>query len=83
MTTTTTLARLDLVGTATIAERLGVKQITVYDWMAKAKTDADREVAANRTARIPMPAPDGYVDEKPVWLWKTIERWAADTGRLT
>lgn len=57
---------LDIVGLKEIAERLGVKQQTAAAW----------------NYRQLLPAHEGTVSGMPAWRWATIERWAAETGRL-
>jgi len=57
---------LDIVGLKEIAERLGVKQQTAAAWRHRGV----------------LPPPEGTVSGAPAWQWKTIEQWAAATGRL-
>ena len=54
------------VGAIEIADRLGVKPATVYQWRYLGR----------------LPEPDWVVGGRPSWKWSTIERWAIDTGRL-
>lgn len=57
----------DLVGTAEIAERLGMKRPqVVHDW---------------RRRHADFPAPVTMISGVHVWLWPDVERWARDTGR--
>jgi hypothetical protein len=57
---------LDVVGLKEIAERLGVKQQTAAAWRHRGL----------------LPPPEGKVSGAPAWQWRTIEEWAAETGRL-
>lgn len=54
------------VGLVEIAERLGVDPKTAQQW---------------RFRKL-LPEPDALVSGRPVWQWRTIERWARETGRL-
>jgi hypothetical protein len=57
-----------LVGTAEIAERLGVKSPkVVHDW---------------RRRYPDFPEPVAEVSSVHVWVWPDIEKWAKATGRL-
>lgn len=58
----------DLVGSAEIAERLGVKRHQmVHDWR-------------RRYAEFPQPVAD--LRRGPIWSWPDVEKWARKTGRL-
>ncbi|MCU1483687.1 MAG: hypothetical protein JWN67_433 [Actinomycetia bacterium] len=58
-----------LVGTAEIAERLGVKHgETVHAW---------------RRRYPDFPPPIATLKQAMVWSWPDVERWAKSTGRLT
>jgi hypothetical protein len=63
--------RLDvdqLVGTAEIAERLGLAHPeTVHDW---------------RRRHPEFPAPVARLRIGYIWYWPEVERWAVATGRL-
>lgn len=63
--------RLDvdqLVGTAEIAERLGVAQPeTVHSWRRRHES---------------FPVPVATLSIGLVWYWPEVERWAKATGRL-
>lgn len=58
----------DLVGPTEIAERLGVKKITVYKWQER---HAD------------FPTPRAIIGDKrtPIWQWADVQSWAIATGR--
>lgn len=57
----------DLVGTAEIAERLGVKRPqVVHDWMRRHEG---------------FPEPVATLSNIRVWAWPDVERWAKATGR--
>ena len=57
-----------LVGTAEIAQRLGVKRPqVVHDW---------------RRRHADFPAPVAELSSTLVWAWPDIEKWARKTGRL-
>lgn len=60
------MPELDIVGLKEIAERLGVKQQTAAAWRHRGL----------------LPPPEGTVSGAPAWQWRTIEAWAAATGRL-
>jgi predicted DNA-binding transcriptional regulator AlpA len=55
----------DLIGPREIAERCSVSRSTVDQW----------------GFRKLLPKPDYTISGNPVWKAKTIERWAAKTGR--
>ncbi len=57
-----------LVGTAEIAERLGMKRHqVVHDWR-------------RRYPEFPKPVAD--LRRGPIWNWPDVEKWARKTGRL-
>lgn len=57
-----------LVGTAEIADRLGVaRPQVVHDW---------------RRRHADFPQPVAVVSRVGLWYWPEIERWARATGRL-
>lgn len=62
----TDLVSTDLVSTAEIAERLGVKKNTVHQWRY----------------RNLFPAPDWQLSIGPVWKWSTVKWWAIETERI-
>lgn len=58
----------DLVGTAEIAKRLGVKRPqVVHDWMRRHED---------------FPDPIAHISGVRVWAWPDVEAWARRTGRL-
>lgn len=57
----------DLVGPHEIADRLSVRVSTVHQWR-------QRDV---------LPEPEAVISGVPIWHWKTVEKWARKTGRLT
>ena len=58
-----------LVGTAEIAQRLGVKRPqVVHDWMRRYED---------------FPEPVAQLSNVRVWSWPDIETWARETGRLS
>ena len=58
----------DLVGTAEVAERLGLAQYqTVHLW---------------RTRYPDFPEPVVTLKQALVWVWSDVELWARTTGRL-
>lgn len=58
----------DLVGTAEIAERLGLSNLNlVHDWRRRYED---------------FPEPIAMVSSVHVWLWTEIRTWAEQTGRL-
>jgi hypothetical protein len=58
----------DLVGSAEIAERLGLAdQHTVHSW---------------RRRYPDFPQPVALLRRAHVWAWPDVERWARNTGRL-
>ncbi len=59
----------DLVGSAEIAERLGVKRHQVVHGWRRRYTD------------FPQPVAD--LRRRPIWTWPDAEAWARSTGRLT
>lgn len=54
------------VGIPEIADRLGVKRPTVDQWQWRGI----------------LPAPTWTAGGRPLWLWRVVEEWARDTGRL-
>lgn len=57
-----------LVGTAEIAERIGVKRPqVVHDWIRR---------------HPDFPAPVAQLSNVRVWAWPDVEAWARATGRL-
>ena len=63
---------LDLVGPGEIAERLGVKRVTVAKWKMLAYLPPPvAHVAAGSAGK-----------DMPIWLWSDIEVWARRTGRI-
>jgi predicted DNA-binding transcriptional regulator AlpA len=54
------------VGLAEIADRLHIREQTVWQWHA----------------RDQLPEPRYVVARKSAWAWGDIERWARETGRL-
>jgi hypothetical protein len=57
-----------LVGTAEIAQRLGVRRPqVVHDWRRRYED---------------FPAPVARLSQVWVWYWPDVERWARKTGRL-
>jgi predicted DNA-binding transcriptional regulator AlpA len=58
----------ELVGTAEIAQRLGVRRLqVVHDW---------------RRRHSDFPKPVARLSRVMVWAWSDVERWARETGRL-
>ena len=58
----------DMVGTAEIAERLGLAQTqTVHLW---------------RRRYPDFPEPVAQLRQAMIWSWADVERWAKNTGRL-
>ena len=66
MPATRSRSKLELVGAAEVAERLGVSRNTVASWQH----------------RKLLPEPLGYVSGNPAWDWPVIEAWAQKTGRI-
>lgn len=58
----------DLVGSAEIADRLGVVRETVLLW---------------RRRPLDFPEPVAKLQQAMVWHWPDVEAWARATGRLT
>jgi predicted DNA-binding transcriptional regulator AlpA len=54
------------VGILEIAERLGVKRATVDQWLQRGL----------------LPPPEWTVGGRPAWDWRTIRRWAVESGRM-
>jgi hypothetical protein len=70
--------KLDLVGIDEIGERLGVARGTVSMWIL-------RDWPAGRSSAKPVkpPRPVAVISRRiPVFLWRDVERWARETGRL-
>jgi len=58
----------ELVGTAEIAERVGVKRLqVVHDW---------------RRRHHDFPPPVAVISRTLVWYWPEVRAWAMETGRL-
>jgi predicted DNA-binding transcriptional regulator AlpA len=58
----------NLVGTAEIAERLGVSRYqVVHDW---------------RRRHPDFPQPVAQLKRGAIWAWPEVEKWARSTGRL-
>lgn len=57
----------ELVGTAEIAQRLGVAKNTVYQWERRA---------------LGFPNPVVELELVRIWVWPEIESWARTTNRL-
>jgi len=55
--------KVDIVGIAEIADRLGVKRQTVDMWRSTGQ----------------LPASDYSVSNRPAWNWMTIKRWREAT----
>ena len=58
----------DLVGSAEIAERLGVVRETVLLW---------------RRRPVDFPEPVATLQQAMDWNWRDVEAWARSSGRLT
>lgn len=58
----------DIVDTAEIAWRFDVDAGTVHRWRQRHKG---------------FPRPDYELIVGPVWLWKSVAKWGAQTGRKT
>ncbi len=56
-----------VVGLADIAERLAVDRNLLDQWKFRGL----------------LPEPEWTVGGRPAWNWRTIEKWARETGRLT
>jgi hypothetical protein len=65
--TTSRTPRTDPVGVTEIADRLDVRPRTVHMWIYR--------------SRVPPPE-FTTVNGSRAWEWRTILRWAGDTGRL-
>jgi transposase-like protein len=62
----------DLVGTAEIAERLGIAYPeTIHSWRTR-----------YRETESPFPEPVAKLRQALVWVWTDVEKWARGTGRL-
>jgi hypothetical protein len=59
--------KLDIVGEAEIAARLGVKPNTVHQWAIRGL----------------LPESEGTVSGRAAWRWSTIQAWADRTGRTS
>ena len=58
----------DLVGTAEIAERLGIAYVeTIHNW---------------RRRYPDFPQPVAQLRQALIWSWPDVEEWARATGRL-
>ncbi|HEV2121244.1 MAG TPA: hypothetical protein VGW38_00520 [Chloroflexota bacterium] len=66
LATVAAVARIDLVGMAEIAERLGVTHGQVRVWRHRKQ----------------LPEPEWDLRNGPLWRWATIRKWAEETGRL-
>lgn len=63
----------DLVGTAEIADRLGVAMPeVVHSWRYR-----------YRETDHPFPEPVAKLRQALVWAWPDVEKWARYTGRLS
>jgi hypothetical protein len=60
------------VGVYEIAERLGVRQQTVAQWVYRSRRDR---------MTPPMPQPRWLVSKLPAWDWPEVAAWAKATGR--
>lgn len=62
----------ELVGTAEIADRLGVASVqTIHSWRRRYE-DTD----------TPFPEPVAKLRTAMVWAWSDVARWAANNGKL-
>ncbi len=62
------MAKPDVVDSAEVARRLGVKPTTVHVWTQRES--------------VGFPEPDWLIGGRPAWRWSVVERWARKTGRL-
>lgn len=53
---------------AALARRFGVTRATVANWLTRYPPGSER---------LPTPAPDAYLDERPLWLEESIAAWEA------
>lgn len=53
---------------AALARRFGVTRATVANWLTRYPPGGER---------LPTPAPDAYLDERPLWLEESIAAWEA------
>lgn len=51
---------------ATLARRFGVTRTAVANWVARYPPGSEQ---------LPTPAPDAYLDDRPLWLEESIEAW--------
>ena len=71
--------KLDLVGIDEIGERLGVARGTVSMWILRGWPSGRRSSAKP----VKAPRPVATISRRiPVFLWRDVERWARETGRL-
>lgn len=56
------------VSQATLARRFGVTRSAFANWLQRYPPESDR---------LPTPAPDAYVGDRPLWLEDSIESWEA------
>lgn len=55
-----------LLGTGEIADMFGIQRRSVHQWQS----------------RKVLPDPDLHISGTPIWRYSTINRWAADRGRV-
>jgi hypothetical protein len=71
------MAKLDLVGIDEIAQRLGVSRSKVSVWQQRGWPPGQRGADVDR------PEPVAVISKRiSVYLWRDVERWADETGRL-
>ena len=69
---------LDLVGIDEIGERLGVARGTVSMWVTRGWPSG-----RSPAKPVKIPRPVATISRRiPVFLWRDVERWARETGRL-